>query len=189
MSTRVTVDERPPVVLGAASGIVTWLAGYAFVFVVAGSNAQDSVAQRFLQAVEGEPTTYEMVGWVFYNAHLVDTVFVNVPVIGEFTTNAIGRGDGLTTVLYLIPIGLLLAAGLAVGRYQRVDSSTAGLLAGLTVVPGYFVLSLIGVLLFEVSVAGATGRPELIDGIVLAGFMYPAAFAGTGGLLAGLIAQ
>lgn len=184
MSTRTTADERPPVVLGAVSGLAAWLLGYALTFLVAGADVQDSVAQRFIEAVEGEPATYEIVGWVFYNAHFVDTVFTGVPAIGGFTTNAIGGEDGFSALLYLFPIGLLLAAGLAVGQYRNVDSTTEGLLAGLTVVPGYLVLVIAGVFLFEVSIAGATARPELAEAIVLAGIVYPAIFGGAGGVLA-----
>lgn len=179
-----TSDDRPPVVIGAISGIVTWILGYAFTFLWVGPDVQDSTIQRFIEAVEGEPATYEMVGWVFYNAHLVDTVFTDVPAIGEFTTNAIGGDDGFSVLVYLIPIGLLLAAGLAIAQYRDVQNPTDGMLAGLTVVPGYLVLTIVGIFLFEVSVGGATGRPELLEGILLAGIIYPAIFASAGGVLA-----
>lgn len=173
---------------GAIAGVVAWVVGYALTFLTVGTEVQDSAAQRFIEAVGGEPATYEMVGWVFYNLHLVDTVFVDVPAIGEFSTNAVGSDGGFSTVLYLIPIGLLVASGLAVARSQGVTSVGEGVVTGATVVPGYLALSVVGLVLFEVSVGGATGRPAQFEAVVLAGLLYPAVFAGSGGALAALTA-
>lgn len=189
MSTEANDSGQPPFVLGAVGGVVAWIIGYALTFLVAGTDVQDSPVQRFIEAVQGEPATYEMVGWVFYNLHFVDTVFTGVPAVGEFATNAVGGDDGLSTVLYLIPVGLLLAAGLAVAQYQNVAGVTDGLLAGLTIVPGYLLLSIVGVFLFEVTLAGATGGPELLEAILLAGIVYPAVFGGAGGVLAAVLPE
>lgn len=189
MSPGVNYDGRLPLVVGAVAGIVAWLVGYALTFLAVGSEIQDSAAQRFVEAVQGEPATYEMVGWVFYNAHLVDTVYTDVPAIGELTTSAIGGEEGFSVLLYLIPVGLLLAAGLAVSRMQGVESAENGVLVGVTIVPGYLLLSIVGLFLFEVSVGAATGGPGRIEAVVLAGIVYPAAFAGAGGVLAALTAE
>jgi len=186
-----TVDQsggRPPFVGGALAGVLAWFAGYAVTFLAVGTEVQDSAAQRFIEAVQGEPATYEIVGWVFYNLHLVDTVFVGVPAVGQFTTNAIGGDGGFSPVLYLIPVGLLFAAGLAVARYRGVSSVGEGVVTGATVVPGYLVLTVIGLVLFKVNVGGATARPEQFEAVVLAGLLFPAAFAGSGGALAALTA-
>lgn len=183
MSNNVRAD-RPPVVVGAIAGVIAWLLGYVFTFLIAGPEVQDSTAQRFIEAVQGEPSTYEMVGWVFYNAHFVDTVFVGIPLVGDQTTNAIGSEGGVSMLLYLIPVGLLLAAGLAVGRFSGSESPTDGAFAGLTVVPGYLVLTLLGLFVFEVTIGGATGRPAQLEAVVIAGILYPVILAAAGGVLA-----
>lgn len=189
MAYETTSTKRPPVVLGAVSGIIAWVLGYTFTFLAVGTDVQDSAAQQFIEAVDGEPATYEMVGWVFYNAHFVDTIYTDVALIGSFTTNAIGGDDGFTAVLYLIPVGLLLAGGLAVATYHRVDDVQAGLTAGLTLVPGYLVLSIVGLFLFEVSLGGASANPQQLEGVLITGLIYPAIFAGVGGLVASLTSE
>ena len=52
------------------------------------------------------------------------------------------------------------------------------------VLPGYLVVSFAGVFLFEVTVGNASGRPDLLAAIVLAGFLYPAVFGVVGGVVA-----
>jgi hypothetical protein len=48
-----------------------------------------------IEALQGEPATVDMVGWVFYNAHLVLTVFSDVPVLGSVP--AVFRAEALWT--------------------------------------------------------------------------------------------
>jgi hypothetical protein len=180
------LTDRQPVVSGAISGLVAWVLGYVFTFLIVGADVQDSAAQRFIEAVGGEPATHEMVGWAFYNAHFVDTIYTDVPAFGSFTTNAVGGDGGFSPLLYLIPVGLLVAAGLAVGQYRDVDNPVDGLTAGLTIVPGYLVLTVLGLFLFEVTLGGASGGPERLDAVLIAGLVYPAVFAGAGGVVATL---
>jgi hypothetical protein len=186
MSGNKTVTDRPPVVSGVLGGAAAWVLGYVFTFLIVGTDVQDSAAQRFIEAVGGEPATYEMVGWVFYNAHFVDTIYTDVPAFGSFTTTAVGGDGGFSPLLYLTPVGLLVAAGLAVGQYRDVDDPLDGITAGLTVVPGYLVLTVLGLFLFEVTLGGASGGPERLDAVLIAGLVYPAVFAGAGGVVATL---
>jgi len=178
-------DTDPPVVPGAAAGLVAWILGYLGTYLVVAPDIQESPLQQLLEAVGNRPATHEMVGWVFYNAHFVDTMFQDVPVFGSQAVTYVG-GDGFSSLLYLIPIGLLLASGLALGRYRGVTDLQDGALAGLTAVPGYLLLSVAGAFLFEVTLAGASGGPDLVPAILLAGILYPVVFAGAGGAVAGL---
>lgn len=189
MSVTTSSGDRPPLLLGAVAGLGAWIVGYLLFFLLVGPDVQDSVAQRFVEAVDGEPATYEMVGWVFFNGHLVDTVIVDIPGIGDQTTNAIGGDDGFSQILYLIPVALLTAAGLALGRSQGVASASDGALVGSTVLPGYIALTIVGMLLFQVSIGPATGRPEQLEAILFAGILYPAVFGTLGGVLAAVTAE
>ena len=176
--------DRLPVVLGAVVGVVTWLVGFALTYLLAADEIEDSSVQRFLEAVDQDPETYEMVGWVFYNSHMVDTVVTDIPGISDQATNFIGGDDGFSVFLYVIPVALLLIAGLAVGRSQGVTDISTGLVAGLTLVPGYLLLSVAGLFLFEATIAGSTVGPQRLQGLFLVGLVYPAGFGGLGGALA-----
>jgi len=176
--------DRLPVVLGAVVGLVTWLVGFALTYLLAADEIEDSSIQQFLEAVDQDPETYEMVGWVFYNSHMVDTVVTDIPGIGDQATNFIGGDDGFSVFLYVIPVALLLIAGLAVGRSQGVTDISTGLVAGLTLVPGYLLLSVAGLFLFEATIAGSTIGPQRLQGLFLVGLVYPAGFGGLGGVLA-----
>jgi hypothetical protein len=129
---------------------------------------------------------YQLVGWVFYNAHFVDTVFGGLPVAA--TGSAVGGENGFTPLLFLVPPALLLAAGLAVARFRGADTPATGALAGLAVVPGYFLLSVAGVFLFTIAAGPARGRPDPVLAAVLAGVVYPAVLGVAGGALAGATA-
>lgn len=172
---------------GTVAGIVTWIVGYVSTYLLVAPNVRESGLARIIDVLDGQPATYELVGWVFYNAHMVDTVFEDIPLLGSRTTSYIGGDAGFTTLLYLLPVALLFAAGLALARYRAVDSPTAGALIGSLVLPGYLLPAVAGVVLFEVTIAGATGGPDLVAAVVLAGIVYPLVCAGGGGAVGGLL--
>ena len=175
-----------PLVGGSLAGVLTWILGYVLTYLLVAPDIRESALNQFVEAFEGAPATYEMVGWVFYNAHFVDVVFRDIPFVGSRTGSFVGGQDGFTTLLYVVPPALLLAAGLALSRRQGATTPGQGAMAGLAVVPGYLVLSVAGVFLFEVAALGAKGAPDLLPAVVLAGVLYPLAFAGAGGALGGL---
>lgn len=178
-----------PLVVGGGMGIVTWIVGYALTYLVVAPDIRESSINRLVEVFGGAPATYEMVGWVFFNAHFVDVVFQNVPLVGSSATSFIGGEDGFTTLLYVVPAALLVAAGLALTRRHRVENPTRGALIGATVIPGYLLLSVAGAFLFEVTTLGATGAPDLLSAIFLAGLVYPALFGGAGGTLGGFLEE
>jgi len=172
---------------GTVTGIASWIAGYVASYVLVAPNVRESGLNRIIETLDGEPATYELVGWVFYNAHMVETVFRDIPLVGSRATSYIGGEAGFTALLYAVPAALLFAAGLGLARYRAVDTPTAGALVGSTVVPGYLLAAVAGVFLFEVTVAGATGGPDLLPAVVLAGIVYPLVCAGGGGAVGGLL--
>jgi len=182
MSTGQPTADRPYVV-AAGAGLLAWLIGYVLTYLLTATEVDDSALNAVVQFAEGESATYELVGWVFYNAHFVDVRYVNVAPFSP-ARHFIGGEDGLTVLLYLLPPLLSFGAGLAVGRYRGIADTAEGAVTGALVVPGYLVLSVVGVFLFEVTVGDASGAPALLPAIVLAGLLYPAVFGAAGGAVA-----
>jgi hypothetical protein len=181
-------DDRP-YVAGAAAGVVAWAFGYVVTYLLAASEIRESSLNRIVELLEGDPATHELVGWVFFNAHFVDIVFEGLPAVGSQATSFVGGENGLTPLLYLLPVVALLATGLALARATGATTAAAGAVAGLTATSGYLLASVIGVVLFEVSAAGATGAPETVPAIAVAGLAYPAVLASAGGAVAGATAD
>ena len=180
-----TLDPRS-IATGSLVGTLPWLLGYAITYLLVAPNLRESPLNRIIETLDGAPATHELVGWVFYNAHFVDVV-LDIPILGSQTTAYIGGDSGFTIALYLIPIGLLLVAGALGARQQAASDPASGGLAGLTLLPGYLALTVLGGVLFEISVGGATGGPDLTTAIILAGVLYPAVFAGIGGAAWGVL--
>ena len=187
MSSTTATDSRP-FVESAIAGAAAWGLGYVFTYLLAATDIEESPLNQLIEFFEGESATYELVGWVFYNAHLVDISYSG---LGPFSPprNYIGGEDGFTVFLYLIPPALLLIAGLAIGRYRGVTEINDGAITGALVTPGYLILSILGTFLFTVSVGGASGAPDLIPAIFIAGLVYPIVFGGIGGVLASVTSQ
>ena len=173
--------------VAAVGGVLAHLVGYALTYAVVGQEVSNSLASRVLEIATGDPGTWQLVGWVFYNAHMVETVFRDIPLVGSRATSYIGGEAGFTALLYAVPVALLFAVGLGVTRYRAVDGPSAGAVVGSTVVPGYLLAAVTCVFLFEVTVAGATGGPDLLPAVVLAGIVYPLVCAGGGGAVGGLL--
>lgn len=180
-------DTTPPIVPGAIAGVVAWLVGYVFTYAIAGTELRESGLNAIIELTGGESAAYELVGWVFFNAHFVDVVYTG---IGREALPAsfVGGEAGFTPILYVIPPALLFAAGLSVARLYGVSGPNRGAITGVLVVPGYLVLSVVGVFLFRVSALGTTGEPAFLTAVLLAGVIYPAVFGGLGGAVAGMTA-
>ena len=172
-----------PIVPGAIAGLLSWIVGYVLTYLLVASDIRESGLNQLAQAFGDGDATYELVGWVFFNSHLVDAV-VEAPFVGSRTANFVGGEDGFTLLLFAISPVLLVAAGLAVGRSQGVTRADAGAVAGALVVPGYLVLSIVGAVLFRVEAGGASGEPDLLPAILLAGVVYPLVFGAAGGVVA-----
>ena len=178
-----SADRTPPIVPGAIAGAIAWLLGYVFTYAIAGTQLRESALHAIIEITEGESAAYELVGWVFFNAHFVDIVYTGIA--RALPASYVGGEEGFTLLLYVIPPALLFAAGLAIARFHGVTGPNRGALTGVLVVPGYFVLCIVGAFVFRVSALGATGEPELLTAAILAGIVYPAVFGGLGGAVAG----
>lgn len=177
-----------PLVPAAVAGVLTWVVGYLFTYVLVSPDVRESGLNQFAQTFGDGDATHELVGWVFFNAHLVD-IIIDAGFFGQGTANFIGGEDGFSMLLYVIPPALLVAAGLAVGRYQGVTDINGGAVAGALVVPGYLVLCIVGAFLFGVEAAGASGQPDLLSAVLLAGLVYPLVFGALGGVVAAVTVE
>lgn len=100
MSSESTAESRP-LVESAVAGVGAWLLGYALTYLLVATDIESSSLNQLVEFFEGESPVYELVGWVFYNAHLVDVSYSG---LGPFSPprSFIG-GDGFTPFLYVIP--------------------------------------------------------------------------------------
>lgn len=181
-----SVDRRP-LLPGFVVGIAAWLVGYAVTYLVVAPGVRDSGLNRLVDALNGQPATTEMVGWVFFNAHFVDTVVHGIPFVGSRTTAFIGGDNGFTAALYLIPPVVLVLGGALLTRYVTRDGDSVDVFTGATLLSGYALASLVGAFAFEVSVGSAVARPDLVPAIALAGIAYPVVFGTAGSLTASLL--
>jgi len=166
--------EQVPFGVGAAAGAAAWVLGYLCTYLITSSDIQNSLIGQFTDIA-----TWKAVGWVFFNAHFVDTV-VDLPVVGG-ATSFVGGENGFTILLYVVPPLLLLAAGLAVGRYAGADDAASAAVGGASLVIGYGLLSIVGVFLFPTE----NVSPDPVTGVLLAGVVYPVVLGAVGAAIAG----
>lgn len=162
------------VTLGAVAGVVAWIAGYVLTYAATSGRIQENLLRQF-----AEIPTWTVVGWVFYNAHAVPTVFEGL--LGG-RESFLGGDGGFTVALYALPVLLLLAAGVVAGRAADVEGADAAnaALAGASVVLGYGLLSVAGAFVFGTE----TATPDLVLSLALPTLLYPLLLGGIGGALA-----
>lgn len=174
--------------LGAVFGVGAWVLGYLLTYALEGSQVKKAGAVNLVEAITGQEVAWKIVGWLFYNAHFVETN-VETSLFGTSAVNFIARSEGNAWVLYLVPPLVLLGAGALTARVLDRKTAAAGAKAGLLVVPAYFVLSVVGALVFAVQAGAASAAPDLLMAATLAGIIYPALFGGVGGSVGAVVAN
>ncbi|MFB6252792.1 MAG: transporter [Halobellus sp.] len=167
--------------IDGAGGLISFLLTYALTYAVAGQQLSNSLASRVLELATGDPGTWKLVGWVFFNAHYVTTEIPGL--FGSTAVNFVGRGDTFPGWLFLLPPVILLIVGALVGVVSRADRVLSGGLAGLTVTVAYLPLAIVGAFLFSISVGDASAGPTLVTAILLTGLVYPLVFGAVGSAL------
>jgi len=178
MSTRSESDAAVTLARGGLVGLAAWLLGYLVTFLLHAGSVREAFATNVLEFLAGDPVTWKLVGWLYFNAHFVAT---SIPgLFGDSTTNFLSGAEEITLlVLYVLPPLVLLAAGAAVARGS--SDPTEGAKAGGAVAPGYLVASVVGAFVVRISVADAVAGPSLVTAILLAGVVYPLVFGALGG--------
>lgn len=178
MSTN-SFTDRLSLGAGAAAGIGAYLLGYLITYLWQSSTVEERLEGfNFIATLfGGEPIPpWQGVGWLFYNAHFVDT---RIEAMGTQSENFIAASDGGTiALLYLVPVVLLLAAGVLLARTSDADEPADGAVAGASVAVGYFPLALAGAFLFSYDGSIA---PTIVTAVLLAGLVYPLALGAVGG--------
>ncbi len=169
--------------VAALGGALAYLVGYALTYAAVGQQVSNSLAARVLEIATGDPGTWQLVGWVFYNAH---NVAVEVP--GLFGSTAVSLvGETFSSALYVLPPAALLVGGAAVAALSGVERPVAGAVAGLAVIIGYLPLAAVGAVLVGIDVGDATAGPTIAAAVLVAGFVYPLVFGAVGGAIGGAV--
>lgn len=162
---------------GAAGGVGALLVSYLVTYLAVGSTVQSSAARQLFEAVGGELPTWKVVGWVLFNAYGATARLPGL--LGTNTVNLISQVDAFSSLLFVVPPLVLLAAGGVVGFVADEDLSALGVaVAGL--VGASLVTAVVLVLVTSVSLGDTTLGPMLIPAVGLAGFGYPLVFGGVG---------
>jgi len=183
-----SISDRLPLGAGAGTGIAAYLLGYLLTYVWQSGSVEERLAgYNFVtELFGGEPiAVWQGVGWLFYNAHFVDTRIDALG--GTQSQNFIAGSDGGSlALLYLVPVLLLLAAGLLAAHVGDADEPVDGATAGAAVAIGYFPLALLGRFLFSYQGSAA---PDLITAVLLAGLVYPLVLGAVGGVIGGAVGE
>jgi len=171
----------------AVAGLVAFALGYVFAYALTVSSVRESLLTGVAEAFGEEGADWKVVGWLFFNAHFVTTtITVDLGFLGGGTdaVNFIAESDSLSSILYLIPPALLTAAGLAVARLDGATETARTLRLGPSVALGYLPASLVGALVFAISIGeNSGGSPDLLTGAVIAGVLYPVVFGTLGAVV------
>lgn len=189
MDTTGGIDDRVPFATGAVAGLGAYVLGYLVTYLWQSGAVRDRLRgiNALVEFFGADPVpAWRAVGWYFYNAHFVDVLIPSFG--GTRTENFIASADGgSVTLLYLVPPTVLLLAGFAVAAYSNADDPRDGALVGLSVVPTYALLALVGTFVFAYgSGDGGSVRPDYVTGVLLAGLAYPIVFGAAGGALGSL---
>lgn len=174
--------------VGAITGTASWVLGYLVTVTAASGRVQGATEGPILGVLAAEgASSWQIGGLVYFNAH---GVAHRVPGVGDTPAGAenyLAGTDPSLQLLGLVPIALLVVAGLTVATVTtRPRRPSTGALVGGSVATGYLLATAAGMLSIAVTVDGGTVRPDPIPALAIAGFLYPAVFGALGGVLASL---
>ena len=173
----------PPFVTGAIGGAVSFVVGYLLTLLVV----------AVIEAEDSSENLAEFAGHLYYNAQFVAVESsvdggggaFGAQLAQEF--NYLTDGDFSQTldapvILYhLIPVIVLFAGGYAIARSADARELQEGAIAGATVALGAVVLALVGTFVFSFNSGGVTTSPVLVEGVLLAGIVFPGLLGAAGG--------
>ena len=178
MSTRSVPDVAPVLARGGLVGVAAWLLGYLVTYLLHSGSVRESLGTTVLEFLAGDPVTWKLIGWLYFNAHFVDA---SVPgLFGDSTVNFLsGAEEATLLVLYVLPPLALLAGGVFVAR--GTTEPVAAAREGAAVALGYVLASLVAAFAVRITVADAVAGPVLVTAVLLAGLVYPLVFGALGG--------
>lgn len=181
-----TLTEDISVRVGLPTGIGAYLLGYLITYVLLLMEAPGALNDY---VSPDSNHIYEPVGWVYHGAHAVDVSRSNLN--GAQDVNYLLNLDyvyGLSIppiVFYAIPVVVLVFAGYqTVRRLEIPNRLTSGVIAGGSIVFGYFIMAVFGAYFFEFLVAGQGSKPDATMSALLIGLAYPIVAGAIGGAIA-----
>jgi hypothetical protein len=181
--------DGAPVKEGAIFGFASFVAGYIVTLIVVALGESDELSNNLAEAA----------GLLYYNAQFA-SLDATAQIGGGTRTSSFNlltdstlfgatvEGPSVPSVVYhLIPILVLVAAGVAVANYVGAQERSDGAVAGATLAVGTVLPALLGTVFFSLEFAGLFGSltfsPALVPGVLLAGLFYPAVFGAIGGAI------
>jgi len=168
--------------MGMGAYLLGYVATYVLLAIEAGRSLNDYLTPN-------SKFVYEPVGWIFYGAHTVPVSSSNLD--GSENVNyLLNAHDALgmaipTVIYYAVPVAVLGLAGYLAARRVDARRQVTGILAGASVVFGYFVLAYFGAYFFEVMIGrNQYVKPDVTTSLLVIGLAYPIVFGAIGGSIA-----
>lgn len=174
---------------GTVAGVVAFVLGYLFTYVLAESRVRESLegVNAVIQFFGGEQIpAWRAVGWLFFNMHYVRT---HLPGVGGTRTQNFASTGDFSVLLYAVPIVILLVTGFVLVWSRGPTDLRDGAMDGATIAIGYAGAAIVGLFLFGVTRGDASISPDPVTGVLLAGIVYPVVFGAIGGALAGVVSS
>jgi hypothetical protein len=181
--------DGAPLKEGAIGGFASFVVGYILTLLVVAVGESDELSNNSVEAA----------GLLYYNAQFA-SLDATAQVGGGSRTSSFNfltdstlfgatiEGPSVPAVVYhLIPILVLVAAGVLVANYVGAQELRDGAVAGATLALGTVLPALLGTVFFSFEITGLfaslTFTPALVPGVLLAGLFYPAVFGAIGGAI------
>jgi len=129
-------------------------------------------------------------GQILYNAQFVGTrhrgdagtvSIRNLVTDTSFQENITSTVPGI--IYHTVPILVLVVAGYLFYQHNaNLSSRSAAAKIGLSITPGYLLLSIVGVVLFVLTGGFVVSRPDPLPAVLI-GILYPALWSGTGAMI------
>jgi hypothetical protein len=179
----------PPLKEGAIAGFASFVGGYIVTLVVVALGESDELTENLAQAA----------GWLYYNAQFASLQVTaqaggqsrsstfNYLTDSTLFSQSVDSVSVPTVVYHLIPIVVLVGAGVVLAGYVDARDFQEGAIAGATLAVGTVLPALLGTILFSVELSGfgftVEQSPALVEGVILVGLLYPAVFGAIGGII------
>jgi hypothetical protein len=169
-------------VTGAIGGAVSFVVGYLLTLLVV----------AVIEAEDSSENLAEFAGHLYYNAQFVAVESsvdgggvgfgAQMSEVNYLTDGGASQTFDAPVILYhLIPVLVLFVGGYAIARSADARELQEGAIAGATVALGAVVLALVGTFVFSFNSGGVTTSPVLVEGVLLAGIVFPGLLGAAGG--------
>ncbi|WP_136687180.1 hypothetical protein [Halorhabdus amylolytica] len=198
---RTTWNLSWTVTAGFVGGVIAYLAGFAVIYLrKAGTLPDDGLGTigelSGIGAMIDLPSTWQVVGWLYYAAHNVDIVMA-VSGLGRSGMGTLPLTEGILWERWfaLLPVVTLLTVGFSLAFLASVPDVWRGFLSGSSIALGYAPIAVAGVIVttwnLSISYGGLSAngaiRPDPFGSVLLVGVLYPVVLGGVGGAIASVI--